>query len=164
MFVQLYKSLVRPHLEYASVIWSPMYIKDKRAIENIQRRSTKRVPSLKDKPYQERLRLLGLPTLEYRRERADMLQVYKILNNMENLEKDKLFTLCEYGATRGHSKKLFKKTCKKQKTPNYFSNRVVLNWNSLPECVVSAPSVNSFKDRLNKHWRNQPLKFEPSFN
>ena len=56
MFKNLYKSLVRPHLEYATVIWGPMYKKDKIAIENVQRRATKLVRSCKDLPYPERLR------------------------------------------------------------------------------------------------------------
>ena len=163
IFVKLYKSLVRPHLEYASVVWSPLHTKDKRAIESVQRRSTKRIPSLRGKSYPERLLALGLPTLEYRRERADMLQVFKILNNIDVLEMDKLFTLCEYRATRGHSKKLYKRPCKKHLVSGYFSNRVITPWNALPEHVVSAPSVNCFKARLNQHWKNHPRKFEPSF-
>ena len=83
MFKNLYKSLVRPHLEYAAVIWAPMYKKDKIAIENVQRRATKLVRSCKDLPYPERLRKLGLPSLEYRRERSDLVQVYKILNDID---------------------------------------------------------------------------------
>ncbi len=77
MFLNLYKSLVRPHLEYASQVWSPLYKKDKIAIENVQRRATKLLCNLRNKSYSERLRSLGLPTLEYRRTRADMVEVYK---------------------------------------------------------------------------------------
>ena len=69
IFLNLYKSIVRPHVEYATPIWSPLYKKDKIIIENIQRRATKLVDSCKNLSYPERLRKLGLPTLEYRRER-----------------------------------------------------------------------------------------------
>jgi len=91
IFIPLYKSYVRPHLEYASVIWNPTYIKDIVNIENVQRRATKMVNGLQDKSYQERLLILGFPTLAYRRERADMLQIFKILHkyesvNLENIE------------------------------------------------------------------------------
>ena len=78
MFLTLYKSLVRPHLEYASVIWSPKFKKDKIVIGNVQRRATRLVQSLKTLTYKERLIKLGLPTLEYRRERADLIQTFKL--------------------------------------------------------------------------------------
>ena len=45
---------------------------------------------------------------------------------------------------------------------NTFSNRVVNTWNNLPDVVVNAPTVNSFKSRLNKHWHGHPSKFEPA--
>ena len=67
IFLNLYKSLVRPHLEYATQIWSPLYKKDKITIENVQRRATRLVKSVKHLPYPERLKKLGLPTLDYRR-------------------------------------------------------------------------------------------------
>ena len=70
IFLNLYKSLVRPHLEYATPVWSPFYKKDEIIIENVQRRTTKLVTSCKHLPYPERLRKLGLPTLEYRREKS----------------------------------------------------------------------------------------------
>ena len=75
MFRTLFKSLVRPHLEYASVIWSPYLKKDKIAIENVQRRATKRVRSISDLSYTGRLKKIGMPSLEYRRIRADVIQV-----------------------------------------------------------------------------------------
>ena len=79
IFLVLYKSFVRPHLEYSSVVWSPIYKKDILAIENVQRRATKMLPELRDMSYENRLRALGLPTLYYRRDRADMLQLFKIM-------------------------------------------------------------------------------------
>ena len=97
-----------------------------------------------------RLRDLGLPNLEYRRERADVIQVYKILHEVDKVDKSKLFFMSEYTATRGHSLKLFKRRSRLQIRANYFSNRVVDTWNSLPESVVQAPSLNCFKRRLNK--------------
>ena len=66
--------MVRPHIEYATQVWSPQYKKDKITLENVQRRATRLVNCIKHLPYSERLIALGLPTLEYRRERADMIQ------------------------------------------------------------------------------------------
>ena len=161
IFLNLFKSLVRPHLEYASTIWTPIYKKDKIAIENVQRRATRLLGNLSEKSYPERLRELGLPSLEYRRLRADVIQTYKILNNIDQVDKSKLFTMANSNTTRGHSKKLYKRRSRLRMRSNFFSNRVVDVWNSLPEEVVSAPSVNCFKSRLNSHWKKHPHKFSP---
>ena len=75
MFLNLFKSIFRPHIEYATPILSLLYKKDKIIIENVQRRATKLVASCKNLSYPERLRNLGLPSLEYRKERTDMIQI-----------------------------------------------------------------------------------------
>ena len=137
--------------------------KNKIAIENVQKRATKLVKCVSHLPYSERLRALGLPTLEYRRERADVTQVYKILHDMDKMDKNKLFTMSDNPATRGHSLKLFKRRSRLQIQANFFGNyRVVDVWNSLPESVVQAPSLNCFKNRLNKYRHNHPSKFHPA--
>ena len=145
MFLSLYKSIVRPHLEYASVIWSPLYKKDKITLENIQRRATRLIPAMKGKTYPERLKRLGLPKLEYRRDRADIVEVYKIMNDIDLANKDKLFQMATFQTTRGHPLKLFKRRSRLNVRANSFSMRVIDNWNSLPTNVVLAPSVNIFK-------------------
>ena len=75
-FLLLYKVLVRPHLEYANALWSPYKIKDITAIENVQRRATTLVSSLKNLEYEDRLRKLKLPTLKYRRLPGDMIETH----------------------------------------------------------------------------------------
>ena len=78
IFPLLYKALVRPHLEYANALWSPYKIKDITAIENVQRRATILVSSLKNLEYEDRLRKLKLklPTLKYMRLRGDMIETH----------------------------------------------------------------------------------------
>ena len=109
----------------------------------------------KEKTYSDRLKHLGLPTLEYRRKRADMVDVYKILNSTDLVSKDKLFKMATYQATRGHPLKLFKSRSRVNVRAGSFSMRVIDTWN-----VVQAPLVDSFKSRLNKYWHGHPLKFE----
>ena len=92
MFLNLYKTMVHPHLEYATQIWSPLYKKDEIIIENIQRRATRLVKYISHMSYEERLKNLGLPMLEYCRARADMVQVYKIINQIDKVDISKLFT------------------------------------------------------------------------
>ncbi|XP_069136782.1 uncharacterized protein [Argopecten irradians] len=153
IFRTLYKSLVRPHLEYATTIWSPFLQKDIIKIENVQRRATKRIKNIKDLSYEDRLRTLGLPTLEYRRKRCDLIQLYKIINKHDKIVSDTMFSSRPYQSTRGNTHKLFKRQVRLNTTKNAFSNRVVNHWNALPNEVVNAKSINSFKTQLNKYWK-----------
>ena len=80
-----------------------MIKKDKIQIESVQRRATRLVKCIKHISYEERLRALGLQSLEFSRERADMIQVYNIMHGIDEIDKDKFFTMHSYGATHGHS-------------------------------------------------------------
>ena len=73
---QLYTTIVRPHLEYANVVWHPYLMKDIEALERVQHRTTKLVPQLSRSPYEDRLKHLDLPTLIYRRDRGDAIETY----------------------------------------------------------------------------------------
>ena len=79
MLVQLLKSLIRPHLEYGNAIRSTLYKKDIAVIENVQRRATKLITWLRETPYGERLKILKLPSLEFRRLRGDLTETYKFI-------------------------------------------------------------------------------------
>ena len=83
MFVKLFTSFVRPHLEYAQAIWSPHMKKYIDAIENVQIRATKLVDGFKNLSYKERLQKLNLPTLAYRRLRGDFIEMYKHFNRYD---------------------------------------------------------------------------------
>ena len=101
IFPVLYKSLVRPHLEYCNSIWNPYMVKDVKLIESVQRRATKVVPTLSLLPYEERLKLLYLPTLKYRGRRGDMIIVYKMLSDVIDLNRESFFRMSNL-YTRGH--------------------------------------------------------------
>jgi hypothetical protein len=162
-FVTLYKSMVRPHMEYSSVVWSPHLAKDQKLLENVQRRATKLSFKNKSLDYEGRLRNLGLPTLQYRRSRADMIQVFKIMRGLDRINPSVFFTASHNERTRGHKYKIFKNRCRTNFRKFQFSNRVVDSWNSLPDHVVNSPNINTFKSRLNTHWKHYPTKFSPSF-
>ena len=90
-----------------------------------------------------------------------MVQVYKIMNDIDKVDKDKLFAMSQYAGTRGHPFKIYKKRFRLNIRGNYFSNRIIDSWNELPENTVMAPTLNSFKSRLNKCWYGHPHKFNP---
>ena len=79
LFLQLFKTLIRSIIDYGIVVWYPSTRKNIQLIENIQKRATKIVPELKDLPYEQRLSMLNLPTLLYRRQRFDLIQIFTII-------------------------------------------------------------------------------------
>ena len=81
--IPLYKSLVdlRPILVYGNAVWSPYLKKNKLLIEGVQRRFTKCVVGVKDMEYEDRLKFLNLPSLEYRRSRGDPIETFKLCKN-----------------------------------------------------------------------------------
>ena len=161
-FLLLYKALVRPHLEYANQVWSPMLKRQEISIENVQRRATKLIPGLKDLTYEDRLRNLQLPTLKYRRVRGDMIEMFKILTGKYDERVSDFIDLhSPEQCTRGHQYKIKKYQVRLNIRQNSFINRSVNIWNNLPTGVVNASSVRSFEARLDSHWSSQPFLYNP---
>ena len=154
----LYKALVRPHMEYAIQTWSPYLKKDIKMLEKVQRRATKLVKSISHLTYEDRLKCLGLTTLEKRRKRGDMIEVFKLLKGYDLLRMEGNFLKLDNGSnnrkTRGHSLKLSKPRHRTWKRHQFFSSRVVDDWNRLPESVVTCQSVNSFKHHYDQYQKN----------
>ena len=86
LWKMLYISLVRPHLEFASSIWNPHLKRDIQTLENVQRRASKIPSELKALPYEKRLEVWKISTLEIRRNRGDLIEMFKVLNSPESLK------------------------------------------------------------------------------
>ena len=114
IMLNLYKSIVTPHLEYCSPAWSPYYKKDKELLEKIQHRFTRFFKDLKDLDYSERLTRLGLWSSEERRNRADLIEVFKIVNGHSALPAETFFKFKVDTRTRGHSRMLLKGTLRRR--------------------------------------------------
>ena len=151
VILKLYLALVRPHLDYAVQFWSPHYRKDIGLLESVQRRMTKRIQGMRDIPYERRLRLLNLHSLERRRLRGDLIEVFKWYRGYNKGDVSKILRVSNQDRTRNNGFKIEKSRFKKDIGKNWFSNRVVDEWNGLSSQVVSAKTIESFKRRLDKH-------------
>jgi len=156
-FVLLYKCMVRSHLEYCNSVWAPYRKMDIEDLEKVQRRATKILPALKKLPYEERLKKCGLTTLKFRRLRGDMIEAYKIITaKYDNTIAPKLM-LSHNKNTRGNNYKLETFRTRYDLRKYFFTNRVIGAWNSLPNHVIMACSVNNFKSRLDQFWKEQDM-------
>lgn len=153
-FKRVYTTYVRPKLEYAVQAWSPYYKKDCEVLEKVQKYATRLVPELKEMTYEQRLDKLNLYSLEDRRVRGDLIHTFKLFQEESAIQPEKFFVRAE-SHTRGHSYKLYKPMLQKSLMlrKNFYSIRTINKWNELPESVVTAKSVDSFKARLDRHWQ-----------
>ena len=152
----LYLTFVRPFLEFAITVWAPFLKGDIDMMERVQHRATKLVPTIRNHKYEDRLKILGLTTLFERRQRGDLIQVYKNIHEIEQFEKSSNFTTINNNL-RGHCLKYFKEISRQPQRENFLFNRAANNWNSLPSQVVTAPTVNSFKAGLDCWMSNNQL-------
>ena len=147
-----------PHLEYCSPVWSPHYRKDKSLLERVQHRFTLLFDDLKDLEYNRRLQRLKLWTLEERRNRADLIELFKMARGISSVPLETYFQLANESCTRGHRWKLVKAHSRCDFRLYFFSVRVLNRWNSLPQEAVEVTTVNSFKSHLEK-LRNYQMDF-----
>ena len=105
-------------------------------LEKVQRRAAKIVYGFNDLTYEQRLRRLGITTLESRRLRCDLIQVFKIIKRFDKVDYLKFFHLSTTGL-RGPNLKLFKPSFKRNVGKYTFSNRVIDCWNRLPEDIIA---------------------------
>ncbi len=146
----LYKVLVRPILEYCIPAWSPQYIKDKFLLERVQHRFTRMVHGMKLLEYEGRLATMNLWSLEERRNRADLIEVFKIMKGLTFPGMGGLFQISSYTRTRGHSLKLAKNRSRMDLRKYFFSERVVGRWNGLDQDTIDSQTIVQFKNSLQR--------------
>ena len=152
-FCILYNQRIRPHLDYGMAACPPGTSAEAKALEAIQSKATALVHGLKFENSETRRKKLGLMTLQQRRERGDLIEVFKILRGLTRIDPSEFW---EVRPAR-NGERLVKEmaTNGKKQRHGFFSYRVVQRWNLLPVELKTAPSLNCFKTRLDERIFNE---------
>jgi hypothetical protein len=152
---KLIVTFIRPLLEYCNSIWSPILKSDCDALEKVQKLATRLLPSIQNKPYEERLQAMRILSLADRRRRGDLIEVFKIINNKYDVNPADFF---EVDMQSRHAPFLKLRKTKTRARHHFFTQRTVTQWNALPSEVKNDKSpvcsVNVFKNKLDiyKGW------------
>ena len=146
----LYKSLVRCHLEYCCPLWHPSSVADIKLLEGVQRTFTSKIYGVQHLNYWQRLQALGLMSLQRRRERYIIIQMWKVLHNLcPNDVKIQFNAPSRHGIT---AKIPSLSKCSSQHNQTlYDSSFAVLGpklWNYLPSHLPAIADLVGFKQKL----------------
>ena len=149
---KLYTSYVRPHLEFGITAWSPYTQKDIICLEKVQQRATKLIHALRGLSYDQRCESLGIPNLTDRRIRGDLIQFFKFENKFDEIiwHNSPLVTSSRSGR-RPQLRREIVRCCNQRH--NFFINRVVNQWNALPDNVTNSNTVDQFKNNFDTYTK-----------
>ena len=125
----LYPTLVRPHIEFAVTVWNDLTKEDKNTLENFQRKITRKASGIKHMTYEERLEILGLQKYEDMRIREDMIEKFKMINNIDDIKLSQ--DLKFLSSSRPHNKKLIRELSRNSLRHGFLTNRFTETWNKL---------------------------------
>ncbi|GAB0181437.1 triadin [Grus japonensis] len=144
----VYSVLMRSHLEYCIQLWGLQYKKDMELLERVQKRATKLIRELEHLSCEDRLRELGLFSLEKRRLQGDLRAAFQDLKGVYTKFGEGLLTRACCDRTRGNGFKLKEVRFRLDVRKKFSTMRVVRHWNRLPREVADAPSLEVLKARL----------------
>ena len=144
----MYKTFVRPHLEYCIEVWNPSFQGDINKMEKVQNKMSRLIQNGHLKTAEERNEALGITSHQKRRLRGDLINIYKNINDRN------LFQLRNNDRMRGHNLTICIPRSNCTVKSHSFSMRSVKEWNKLPQFVVNSVSLNSFKRNIDMHLSN----------
>ena len=147
-FCVLYNQRIRPHLDYGMTACPPGSSAESKLLEAVQSKATAMVWGLKRLNSEERRKNLGLMTLEQRRERGDLIEVFKMLKGLTRINPEVFWEVRDARGGPRLVKEMAANGRKQRQT--FFSYRVIQKWNLLPADVKAAKSLDSFKNRLDE--------------
>ena len=137
----MYKTLVRPHLEYAAPVWDPHLLKDINSVENVQKYGLKMCLKSWDLGYQELLHLTQIPTLENRRIYLKLCTLFKIIHGLFPFTPD-VFQPSRHDY---NLPLLYQPYARTNAFQSSFVPSTISIWNHLPYDALIAPSLRTFK-------------------
>ena len=167
--IPIYKSFIRPKLEFSVAAWSPWMEMDKKILEKVQERMIRLLSDAKGKTYEEKLKDVGLTTLTERRERGDAIEAFKTLNGFNRVDKNQWFNIeaedqrptrrnviIDEEGERRRKNVLKVETARLEVRKNFFNLRAAGVWNNVPDAVRDKKTVNGFKAAYDK-WKGGNL-------
>jgi len=131
--------------EFVTAVWNLQLKQDIQLLDNVQHRITRCIAGMKGKTYKECLQLLNLDSIETRWCYFDLIDMFKIINNLNSLDFSHFFMSSIHKPTKGHDLKVFKPFARLIIRKYFFSNCVVTLWNELSADVVHSVLVSSFQ-------------------
>ena len=149
---KLYTCYIRPLIEFAVSSWNPYTKQDQITLEKVKKRATKVATNLKSLKYGKRCELLGLSSLQLRRTRGDLIQMFKFESGIDKIDWHTSPT--RIPQRYGHRERLRREIiwCCNQRH-EFFSNRIANHWNSLPDEIILSKNVNEFKNKLDNYLK-----------
>ena len=154
--LRLYKSFVRPILEFSSLIWNPYTNCLNNKIENVQRRLCRMFPAIRQKNYKEQLSFLALYSLQARRLRYQLITIFKLHRHQPNAFND-FFDVRGEKRTRGHTMTIATKYAKNNYRLNFFTVSSITLWNKLTEDEITSSSVTLFKKSVDSLFHREGI-------
>ena len=150
--LEIYKTLIRPHLELCVQLWSPVTAhgswRNVLELESVQRRFTRLINEVGTLPYSRRLEILNLTTLAERRIWGDLIEAFKVISGISKYGEN-LFNISRSGLNLVSSNRCNSGKANVQNLQKSFlPERVIFFWNKLPSDVRCSISVHSFKVKL----------------